>query len=218
MDELEMQQVNVDVTELTVEVPVEQGDGAGGEVNLPELVVDGEANRLTKGSEVLHAEMVGVDGKKYAVVEVEDELIEGLTPDQRQALAMMLAGTKGSKIARELGVHRTTLHRWRKKHAGFTAAFNRWAEFQKDTAKAGLMELTETALAALRKAMEAGDGRLALKYFEGMGLLGGRWCVGPTDAEGVIQQHEIKKKKREAKWRKTMGQLGSDEMGLPPWA
>jgi transposase-like protein len=217
MSETEMQQVNEEVTAITVRVPAEKGAG-GEEVRLGELVVDGAENKLTKGAEVLQAEMVGEDGKEYAVVEVEDEMVVGLSAEQRQALGMMLAGTKIGKIARELGVHRTTLHRWRKTHAGFIAAFNRWAELQKDTAKAGLMELTETALAALKKAMEAGDGKLALKYFEGMGLLGGRWCIGPTDAEGVRQQHEVIRKKREVKRRKTLGKLGSEEHGLPPWA
>ena len=193
MSDIEMQQVNEDVTEIMVRVPVEGEEAGGEEVRLGELVVDGAENKLTKGAEVLQGELVGEDGKKYAVVEVEDEMVVGLSAEQRQALGMMLAGTKIGKIAREVGVHRTTLRRWKTKHAGFTAAFNRWEELQRDMAKAELIGLTGTAVAALKKAMEAGDGRLALKYFEGMGLLGGRWRVGPTDVEELRKNRVVRR-------------------------
>jgi transposase-like protein len=216
MSETEMQ--HEDVTAITVRVPVEGEEASGEEVRLRELMVDGAENKMTKGVEVLQGEIVGEDGKKYAVVEVEDEMVVGLSAEQRQALGMMLAGAKVHKIAREVGVHRTTLHRWKKKHAGFTAAFNRREELQRDTAKSELFALTETAVAALKKAMEAGDGRLALKYFEGLGLLGGRWRVGETEVEEVRVVEAIKKKKKEVRRRKIIGKLGNEEYGLPPWA
>jgi hypothetical protein len=158
----------------------------------------------------------GVDAR-HGFIEVDEAMVKDLSPAQVRALGLLLAGLGVSEIAREVGVHRVTLHKWMKRHAGFSAAYNQWHEHMRDTAGSRLMMMADKAADALEKAFEAGDGRLAMRYFEKMGLVN-RSKAGPTDVELIQKSRELARKKKVLKQRKAAGDLMMEEMVLPPGA
>ncbi len=201
-----------------------------------ELVVDGSVNRLTKGAgeyaeegaaEVLAGAVIEASGEvvkseeeveeEDCVLEVEEAILRDLGPKQVKALELLLKGRPVKEIAKKVRVHRVTLHKWMKRNAAFAAAYNQWHEHMQDSVQSRLMMMGEKAADALEKALESGDGRLAMRYFEKMGFAKERE-IGPMNVEEVRQQRELEKKKKEVQRRKMKGQLGSEEHGLPPWA
>ena len=151
---------------------------------------------------------------RHGIIEVDQAMVKDLKPEQARALALLLAGKSVSEIALEVGVHRVTVHKWMKRHAGFAAAYNQWHEQMRDTAQSRLMMMADKAADALEKALEAGDGRLAMRYFEKMGLVT-QSKSGATDVESVKKDQEIARKKKALKQRKAAGALMMAEMDLP---
>ncbi len=134
-----------------------------------------------------------------------------LRPEQEKALAMLVAGKSVTDVAREIGVHRVTLHRWMKSNPSFAAAFNQWREQMQESAHSRLLMMAEKAADALEKTLEAGDGRLAMRYFEKMGMAREREA-GPTEAEEVIAELEIEEMRRSVNRKKEAGDLRLDEL------
>ena len=164
---------------------------------------------IVKGAE-------GGDDDDDCVVEVDEAILRDLSPKQLKAMELMLRGKRVKEITKKVRVHRATLHRWAKKNAAFEAAYNQWYEQMRDTGHSRLMMLADTAADALERALAKGDGRLAMRYFEKMGLTKERE-IGPTDVEEVRQKRELEKKKKEVERRKAKGEVESEELGLPPW-
>jgi len=151
---------------------------------------------------------------RHGIIEVDQAMVKDLKPEQARALALLLAGNSVSDIAREVGVHRATLHKWMKHHAGFAAAYNQWHGQMREAAQSRLMMMAEKAADSLEKALEAGDGRLAMRYFEKMGLVT-QSKSGATDVESIKRDREIARKKKALKQRKAEGELMVAEMDLP---
>src|ERR1039458_7179954 len=80
---------------------------------------------------------------RHGIIEVDQAMVKDLKPEQARALALLLAGKSVSEIALEVGVHRVTVHKWMKRHAGFAAAYNQWHEQMRDTAQSRLMMRSE---------------------------------------------------------------------------
>jgi transposase-like protein len=153
--------------------------------------------------------------RRHGIIEVDEAMVRDLTPAQARAVALLLAGRSVSEIAGEVGVHRVTLHKWMKRHAGFAAAYNQWHQTMRETAQSRLMMLAEKAADSLEKALEAGDGRLAMRYFEKMGLVNPS-KAGATDVESIKKSREIARKKKVLKQRRAAGEVMMEEMMLPP--
>jgi hypothetical protein len=203
--------------------------------NLGELVVDGSVNRLTKGAgeyaegggtEVLAGAVIEAGGgvvkseeeveEEDCVLEVEEAILRDLGPKQVKALELLLKGRPVKEIAKKVRVHRVTLHKWMKRNAAFAAAYNQWHEHMQGSVQSRLMMMGEKAADALEKALERGDGRLAMRYFEKMSFAKERE-VGPTSVEEVREQRELAKRKKKMEQRKLKRELGTDETGIPPW-
>jgi len=82
---------------------------------------------------------------------------------QEKALDMILQGEKDVVIAERLGIHRTTIYRWRKHDAEFMDALDERQTLMQEAARNGLMELTDAALEAVKEALKDKDNRVRLQ-------------------------------------------------------
>jgi len=82
---------------------------------------------------------------------------------QEKALEMILQGEKDVVIAERLGIHRTTIYRWRKLDADFMEALDERQTLMQEAARNGLMELTDAALEAVKEALKDKDNRVRLQ-------------------------------------------------------
>jgi hypothetical protein len=94
-------------------------------------------------------------------------------------------------------VNRTTLYRWLKNDAEFAAAYNAWQQDAIATARGRLLALTDTAVTAVGNAMQRGDGRLALRVLERIGIAE-RPKPGATDAAELKREMAMERRQREA--------------------
>ena len=130
-----------------------------------------------------------------------------LAEPKKAALELLMWGKSVSETARQTGVTRITIHRWLKNDPVFRAAYNEWHEEMRESSRSRLETMAEKAMDALDNALHSNDARAAIAVLKGLGLLRER-KPGPTDAEEVKKEAEIRKKKREA-------ELFLEEMGLP---
>jgi DNA-binding MarR family transcriptional regulator len=94
---------------------------------------------------------------------------QGLTAPQLQAVEGLIQGMSISDIAQQIGVHRTTIHNWLNKQI-FQDALDRQRTAIKAGLRARFMGLVDPGFKAIEKALEEGDGNLALKLFEKVGI------------------------------------------------
>src|SRR5205807_2282667 len=111
----------------------------------------------------------GVEMAFAAVSEAEARGL-ALSPAQRTAIERLTSGSTLVDSALAAGVNRTTLYRWLKNDPAFLAAYNAWQQDALATARGRLLALTDSAVLAVGKAMGKGDGRLALRLLERMGI------------------------------------------------
>jgi uncharacterized protein with von Willebrand factor type A (vWA) domain len=137
----------------------------------------------------------------------------GLGPEQQRALELLLEGKSVVEVAKAVGIHRGSLHRWMKHDAVFVAAYNQWHEQMRDGSHSRLMMIAERATGAVEKAIDAGDGRLALRLLEKMGVVKERE-MGPTDAEEIEEQWAMEVKRKNLKRRKEASDMHIEEMGI----
>ncbi len=162
------------------------------------------AERMDSGRELAHGgdELGGASGRAG-----------DLAPEQERALALLAAGKSAAEAAREIGVHRSTLHRWMKGNPAFAAAYNQWHEEMRQTTHSRLLMLAEKATGTLEKAIDAGDGRLAMRYLEKMGLAKDRE-TGPTEAEEIAAERKMESERKRVKRKKEASDLRMDEIGI----
>ena len=134
-----------------------------------------------------------------------------LSPPQRTAIERLTSGHTVVSSAVAAGVSRSTLHRWMKEDATFQAAYNAWQRDAVVTARGRILALTDTAVTALGKAMEKGDGRLAMRLLEKMGLTAAPE-PGATEAEEVKREQAMEGRRVEVERRKAESELVLDEM------
>jgi hypothetical protein len=74
-------------------------------------------------------------------------------------------------IAQQVGVHRTTVHRWINSDPLFRAAYNAYQHEAKENSKMRLLSVVQDALNAVTSAIQDGDKRLAYSLLKDLGLL-----------------------------------------------
>lgn len=82
---------------------------------------------------------------------------------KEKALELILKGERDTKIANRLGISRMTLHRWRRDDVYFIEALAERRSMMLEQATEGLMELTEMAIEAIRRALTEGDLKTQLQ-------------------------------------------------------
>ena len=93
----------------------------------------------------------------------------GITPKQQQAVMLILGGSSVADAARRIGVSRRTLHQWRRSEK-FIEALESWRADMEQVARSRLLNLSSMGLRAIHRALEAGDAKVALALFKGLGV------------------------------------------------
>jgi hypothetical protein len=136
-----------------------------------------------------------VDLSYAAVREAEAKMLE-LPAAQRIAIERLTSGSTAVDAALAAGVGRTTLYRWMKTDAAFIAAHNTWKRDLLGTSEGRALALVDTALTAVGQDMRRGNGKLAMRYLEKMGIIG-KPEVGETDVEEVKRRQEVEERAAE---------------------
>jgi len=89
--------------------------------------------------------------------------ITELTPQQRRAIPLLIAGQSVSDTASTIGVDRRTLQRWRNNNPHFQAEYNRQRTELYDTAQLRLHGMVHKAIDVLGKALEDGNLKAAIE-------------------------------------------------------
>jgi transposase-like protein len=86
-----------------------------------------------------------------------------LTPIQNQVLAGLLAGKSVSAVARENGIHRSTIYHWRHEHPYFGMALDQARSRHQVNLYDFVQDLTEQALETVAAMLESDDATLRLR-------------------------------------------------------
>ena len=82
---------------------------------------------------------------------------------EEMALALILQGRKDAEVAKELGISRMTIWRWKKDNVQFIQALEEKRAHLRQQAEDNLLELTESAVNAIRDALNNGDTKIRLQ-------------------------------------------------------
>jgi len=122
--------------------------------------------------------------------------VERLHVNQRAVLELLMAGKSVAETARVAGVSRGTVYKWLKDDAAFRAAHNQWLDEMEQVGRTRMVMLTEKAVEAVKRALEAGDGRLGMRLLEKLGVA--REEKGLLLEEGeVAKRMQLDRRKRE---------------------
>ena len=112
-----------------------------------------------------------------------------LSRQQIEAVELLLRGVTVTAAADEIGVSRSTVHRWMSDNSTFIATLNAGKKDLRDSCEARLFSLADSAIDSLSTAMEEGDGRLALALLKELGLVQ-QPRIGATSPEEVEEDAE----------------------------
>ena len=85
------------------------------------------------------------------------------TPIQSQVMAGLLAGKSVSAVARENGIHRSTIYHWRNEHPYFNIVLDQARSRHQVNMYDLVQDLTEQALETVATMLEADDATLRLR-------------------------------------------------------
>ncbi len=86
-----------------------------------------------------------------------------LTPVQSQVIAGLLAGKSVSAVARENGIHRSTIYHWRNEHPYFSIVLDQARSRQQVNMYDLVQDLTEQALETVATMLESEDANLRIR-------------------------------------------------------
>lgn len=122
--------------------------------------------------------------------------LAGLNAVQLRALAALAEGQTIRDAAATAGINRVTLGKWLKEDPAFRAAFNGWREELVHSTRARLLRTAELAAEAVHKAIQRGDGRLALALLDRLGLASAQ-AAAPALTDPAMPRQEIALKREE---------------------
>lgn len=112
---------------------------------------------------------------------------QSLQVEQQTALERLLAGDSVTAAALAAGVNRATVYRWLQKDSEFQAAWNRGRSEVWDATATRLLKLAPKALAAIERALDAGDVQTGITVLKALGLLKPP-KIGSGNAEELREQ------------------------------
>jgi transposase-like protein len=86
-----------------------------------------------------------------------------LTPVQFQVIAGLLAGKSVSAVARENGIHRSTIYEWRNEHAYFSLVLEQCRSRHQVNLYDLVQDLTEQALETVAAMLQSEDANLRIR-------------------------------------------------------
>jgi hypothetical protein len=135
------------------------------------------------------------------------EIVLHLSARQQVALQRLFDGATIRDAAEAAGVNRRSLHRWIREDHDFSAAYNDWRRELLSSGRARALAMSDLALNTVKAAMEKGDGRLALRMAEKIGLLqSGK--LGPIDPLEISRHQAIRQTRMGLKFKEIEKDLG----------
>jgi len=120
-----------------------------------------------------------------------------MEPKQESALQLLQAGRSMVETAQTVGVARATIYNWLKHDPVFLAAYNQWHDEIAETTRSRVAMLSDKAVGALDKALDAGDAKAALQLLKGLGMIRPRdEAERITDAREIDARMKLAEKKR----------------------
>ena len=110
--------------------------------------------------------------------------MENLNAQQQQTLGLLATGLRIEEIAETLGVHRSTIWRWRQ-DPEFIAQWNQILTDTREEQTRSLLELQHEAIEVLRSCLRSENDMLRLRASLSVLEKVESLSVGSTDAEGV---------------------------------
>jgi hypothetical protein len=141
-----------------------------------------------------------------------------LSMPQLAAVDLLAGGQSDTVVAQMLGLHRTTVTKWRCYDPVFQAALNQKRSEVWGAGLDRLRSMIPEALDALAAELSgAGPGRLkaAIEVLRLAQLPPVSSGIGPADAEAIVRQ--IVKERRGSAPNRMMEDVESTLQGLPPW-
>jgi len=94
---------------------------------------------------------------------MENSIPEEMNEKEEMALTLLLQGHKDSEVAEQLGISRMTIYRWKKNDTQFIKELEERRSHLRQQAEDDLLELTESAVNAIRDALNEGDPKIRLQ-------------------------------------------------------
>lgn len=94
---------------------------------------------------------------------MENSIPEEMNEKEEIALTLLLQGHKDSEVAEQLGISRMTIYRWKKNDTQFIKELEERRSHLRQQAEDDLLELTESAVNAIRDALNEGDPKIRLQ-------------------------------------------------------
>jgi len=94
---------------------------------------------------------------------MENDIPEEMNEKEEIALTLLLQGHKDSEVAEQLGISRMTIYRWKKNDTQFIKELEERRSHLRQQAEDDLLELTESAVNAIRDALNEGDPKIRLQ-------------------------------------------------------
>ena len=110
--------------------------------------------------------------------------MESLNAQQQQALGLLTTGLRIEEIAETLGVHRSTIWRWRQEPE-FIAQWNRILVDTREEQTRSLLKLQHEAIEALKGCLRSENDMVRLRASLSVLEKVEGFSVGATDTEGV---------------------------------
>ena len=107
-----------------------------------------------------------------------------LSAVQLRAAELIMSGKRLGAVARDVGVNRGTIYRWKTQNPGFIARLRNWRMELDQAAGDRLMAMVEDAQDAIAMALQNGNAQVAFKL---LGLMG---CLKPPGIEPAIKEPE----------------------------
>ncbi len=101
-----------------------------------------------------------------------DQLLHELTPQQSKALEALDSGATHTDTAALVGVDRTTVSRWTRRHPAFVAELNRRKVERAERTRNQVEEVTMKAIRLIGEAIGDGDVKAALSWIRSSGVAG----------------------------------------------
>ena len=131
--------------------------------------------------------------------------LTSLSPEQEQAINLLLTGATDTSIATRLKIGRSTLYRWQRSHVGFYTELNRRRQALRAAGLDAARSLVPRALETVRDQIVNGNGQLALALLDKAGIFGTRATgpllysdIGPTDAESALDE-EVRRRRADGR-------------------
>jgi hypothetical protein len=143
----------------------------------------------------------------------------GLTLPQQKAVDLLALGHSDTKVAKQVGVTREPVCRWRSHSPTFQAALNARRAALYDASMDRLRSMTERALAVLEAELKGSDSlyrwKTAIEVLKRARLPGAGAGIGDQDAENIVRR--VVEAERKAT-PSALDTILEDGKGLPPIA